>query len=143
MRRREFLQGGVALGLAGLPLGLGGAAEPGVRRYKRLGRTAMEISDISLGSSRSFDPDLEKRSIFQVRFKIPYCDLDFTDEERMRWFGKDTPIEFAHSLDDQIGGQIDAGFRIIGFYEDDWGGKEPIDSYMKSFIATRAIKQAG
>ncbi len=56
LRRREFLQGGVALGLVALPLGLGGAAETGVRRYKRLGRTAMEISDISLGSSRSADP---------------------------------------------------------------------------------------
>ena len=30
------------------------------------------------------------------------------------------PLEFSHSLDDQIGGQIEAGFVITGFYEDRW-----------------------
>ena len=52
----------------------------------------------------------------------------------------DAPIEFVHSLDDQLGGQLDAGFLIAGFYEDDWGGDEPIDQFFKSFIAVRSIK---
>ncbi|MEE9280708.1 MAG: aldo/keto reductase [Myxococcota bacterium] len=57
IRRREFLQGGVAatLGAAGLPLS-SRAASPGVRSYRRLGRTGLEISDISFGSSRTTDP---------------------------------------------------------------------------------------
>mgnify|MGYP000179817251 CR=1 FL=1 len=32
------------------------------------------------------------------------------------------------------------GFLIAGFYEDDWGGDEPIDQFIKSFIAVRSIK---
>ena len=50
------------------------------------------------------------------------------------------PIEFVHSLGDQLGGQLDAGFLIAGLYEDDWGGNEPIDQFIKSFVAVRAIK---
>jgi uncharacterized protein len=58
--RREFIRTGTWAGLSlGLGLGaLGSAAaesvshEPGVRRYSRLGRTGMEISDISFGADR-------------------------------------------------------------------------------------------
>lgn len=49
-------------------------------------------------------------------------------------------IEYAHTLEDQIQGQIEAGFVISGFYEDDFGGTRIIDKYIKTFIATRAIK---
>ncbi len=57
--RRDFLKGG-ALGAIGL-LGASDAAlavpaEPTVKRYKMLGRTAMKIADISFGSSRMKDP---------------------------------------------------------------------------------------
>ena len=31
-------------------------------------------------------------------------------------------------------------FLIAGLYEDDWGGSEPIDQFIKSFVAVRAIK---
>jgi hypothetical protein len=48
-----------------------------------------------------------------------------------------------HSLDDQLGGQLDAGFLIAGLYEDDWGGSEPIDRLIKSFVAVRSIKPLG
>ena len=40
----------------------------------------------------------------------------------------------------QLGGQLDAGFLIAGLYEDDWGGSEPIDQFIKCFVAFRAIK---
>ena len=60
--------------------------------------------------------------------------------ERARWFGAESASEFAQSLDDQSGGQLDAVLGMAGFYEDDWGGAEPIDQFMKSFVATRSIK---
>lgn len=41
---------------------------------------------------------------------------------------------------DQIQGQLDAGFVITGFYEDDFGGTRIIDKHIKTFIATRAMK---
>jgi len=65
--RRDFLiRGAGALG-AGL-LGTAGASafaadgEPRVRRYVPLGRTGMEISDISFGSSRTSNPDVVRHA---------------------------------------------------------------------------------
>lgn len=87
-----------------------------------------------------FDPEREKEGVFQVKFPAPYSDLaSITAAERERLY-PDEPLHFAHSLEDQIGGQIDAGFHIIGFYEDTWGGDQPIDRYMPAFLATRALK---
>ena len=36
------------------------------------------------------------------------------------------------------GGQIDAGFAIVGFYED--RGGPPLDNFMSGSIATKAVK---
>lgn len=86
--------------------------------------------------------DLEKmnKGLLEVRHSIPYSDLtSLTDEERQRLiYDQNEPICFGHSLEDQIGGQIKAGFAIIGFYEDVNGG--PLDPYIKTAIATRAKK---
>tara|TARA_B100000927_G_scaffold262244_1_gene232999 strand:+ start:161 stop:340 length:180 start_codon:yes stop_codon:yes gene_type:complete len=49
-------------------------------------------------------------------------------------------FDFNQRAWDQLGGQLDAGFLIAGLYEDDWGGSEPIDQFIKCFVAVRAIK---
>jgi SAM-dependent methyltransferase len=79
-----------------------------------------------------------------VRHKIPYSDLrDLSDSERQELiYAKNEALCFGHSLHDQIQGQIEAGFVIAGFYEDNSGGSEPLDAYIDPFIATRAIKLA-
>ncbi len=87
-----------------------------------------------------WDPELEKAGRFVVKRSLPYSDLDLSEAERRKVFGKDAPIEFSHTLTDQIGGQLDAGFQLLGLFEDDWDGKEPIDKHYKSFVATRAAK---
>ena len=88
----------------------------------------------------SFDWDLFDQGIYQVRYPIPYSDLtSLTEEERIKRYGLNEPLEFGHSLQDQIGGQMDAGFQLIGFYEDIWK-HEKISEYMPLFIATRALK---
>ena len=88
-----------------------------------------------------FDPQKEQEGILQVRFSLPYSELSsISEEERALHYGKDAPLEFGHTLQDQIGGQIDAGFVITGFYEDTFPG-ELISKYCDSFIATRAVKQ--
>ena len=65
MRRRRFLELGAATG-AGLASGLGpatgGAEAPRVRRLVPLGRTGLEVSDISFGSSRLSDPALVRHA---------------------------------------------------------------------------------
>lgn len=68
--RRKFLKAGsgAALGLAGVSTALResqsqttekrSARVPRIRRYARLGRTGLQVSDISLGSSSTSDPDV-------------------------------------------------------------------------------------
>lgn len=89
----------------------------------------------------SFDDDLAEQGIYQVKYKLPYSDLTSIGAQERREKYKDDPLEFGHSLDDQIGGQLDAGFHLIGFYEDYWDG-EQIKEYMPTFISTRALKPA-
>ncbi|MDY3551515.1 class I SAM-dependent methyltransferase [Gemmata sp. JC717] len=75
-----------------------------------------------------------------VRHPIPYSDLtSLTDEERTRYTSKDEPLCFGHTLEDQIGGQLDAGFRMAAFFEDR-DPTHPLAKYLPAFIATRAVK---
>ena len=91
-----------------------------------------------------FDYDLADRTgILQVKYALPYSDLtSLTEEERQRYIDKGFPLEFSHTLEDQIGGQLAVGFVITGFYEDSYGEEEGdiLANYMHIFIATRAIK---
>lgn len=77
-----------------------------------------------------------------VRHKIPYSDLESIDldERKELIIEKGDGVYFGHTLQDQIQGQIDAGFLISGFYEDNGGGKFPLDKYIDFMIATKAIK---
>jgi ubiquinone/menaquinone biosynthesis C-methylase UbiE len=88
-----------------------------------------------------FDDEEERRGILSVNHSIPFSTLDGLSEEEIEEHIKtNETIEFGHSLEDQIQGQIDAGFIIVGFYEDDFGGNRILDKYIKTFVATRAIK---
>lgn len=88
-----------------------------------------------------FDRELEERSELRVRHKLPYSDAtSLSEEERERLIEKGEPLEFSHTLEDQIGGQADAGFLISGLYEDRHGADDALSVYMPTLIATRAIK---
>jgi SAM-dependent methyltransferase len=89
---------------------------------------------------------IEKTGKLEVRYSIPYSDLEqLSDAEKKRYQEEGIPFEFGHSLEDQIGGQIEAGFVITGFYEDYERETEcnPLNCYMPLFIATRATKPSG
>jgi SAM-dependent methyltransferase len=75
-----------------------------------------------------------------VRHSIPYSDLEsLTEEERRRYTDQDEPLSFGHSLEDQIGGQLRAGFVLTGFMEDSLPD-HPLARYLPTTIATRAVK---
>ena len=77
---------------------------------------------------------------FAVRHRIPYSDVtSLTDEERRRYTDKGEPLCFGHTLADQIGGQLDAGLVLTGFYED-VGESWKLSEYIDCFAATRAVK---
>ncbi len=87
-----------------------------------------------------FGTTLEDQETLTIRYAIPYSDLEAFDEEELQAYMEEgTPLEFGHTLTDQIGGQIDAGFVITGFYEDICPDS-PISKYHPSYIATRALK---
>jgi len=89
-----------------------------------------------------FDQERLDEGELVVRHKIPYSDLtSLSDAERARYVDDMQPMEFGHSLTDQIGGQVDAGFLLAGFYEDVWPGTL-LNEYLPTYIATRALKPA-
>lgn len=88
-----------------------------------------------------FDQRLADDGVLQVRHRLPYSDLaSLSEAERQQYIADEQPMEFSHTLDDQIGGQLAAGFVLTGFYEDYWHGRA-LDEYMPTFMATRAVKQ--
>jgi hypothetical protein len=52
------------------------------------------------------------------------------------------PLCFGHSLEDQLGGQLDAGFVLAGLYEDLHQDGDVTVSFFPGFLATRALKPA-
>ncbi len=69
-----------------------------------------------------FDLELQEKGVLTARYSLPYSDLEsLTSEERERYLGLEEPVEWSHTLEEQIGGQLAAGFMLTGFYEDGWG----------------------
>ena len=90
-----------------------------------------------------FDHDaIDSGGPLEVRFELPFSDVDqFSEEENRHRIEQGQALEFSHSLDDQIGGQLKAGFTLGGFYEDRWDNSAtPLNQYMPTSMATLAIK---
>lgn len=88
-----------------------------------------------------FDDEMEEEGVLQAKNSIPYSPFKTLPEDELaKHIENNETLEFGHSLEQQISGQINAGFIITGFYEDDFGGERLIDEYIKSFIATKAVK---
>jgi SAM-dependent methyltransferase len=85
-----------------------------------------------------FDYPKAEQGIFEVKYPLPFDPTRLTEEQRLREFGLDSPWEFSHSLEEQIGGQLSAGFILTGLYEDQQN--TPLGKFMPGYIATRAIK---
>ncbi len=87
-----------------------------------------------------FDAAKMDKGKLKARHKIPYSDLQLSEKKRARLIGPERPLEFGHSLADLIGGQLEAGFQMIGFYEDRWGDDDRLSELIDVFIATNAQK---
>ncbi|MGC9367776.1 MAG: class I SAM-dependent methyltransferase [bacterium] len=90
-----------------------------------------------------FDWDeVEKTKQLKVKFKIPYSDEKHLDKHLLKAMIKNKqPLEFGHSLQNQLGGQIQAGFILIGYYDDsDPVDENPLAKYIANYGATNALK---
>jgi SAM-dependent methyltransferase len=88
-----------------------------------------------------FDRTLEAQGILQLRYQVPYSDVtSLSASERARFLEPDEPLCFGHSLEDQIGGQLAAGFVLTALYEDYHEEGDVTVPYFPGFLATRALK---
>jgi SAM-dependent methyltransferase len=83
---------------------------------------------------------LDTREEFVVRRRIPFSTADLPEDERRRIYG-DGPIEYSHTLTEQIGGQLAAGFTLTHLVEAPHHA-DATAQYMPGYFATRAIKAA-
>jgi SAM-dependent methyltransferase len=87
-----------------------------------------------------FDDIGLERGELRVAHRIPYSDIaGLTDEDRARLVEEGRPLEFGHTLGDQIGGQTAAGLVLTGFYED-IDPESVLGEHIPSYIATRALR---
>ena len=54
---------------------------------------------------------------------------------------EDAGVQFSHSIEEQIGGQLEAGFRLLNIYEDTNSDGRLHDLGIPSYIATRSLKE--
>lgn len=89
-----------------------------------------------------FDEDDVDRGVFVARHALPYSDVAARDPERLaRMEAAGEPLSFGHTLDQQIGGQLAAGFHLVAMFEDRWE-EHPLDRFFAPCIATLAVKPA-
>lgn len=96
------------------------------------------IAGFSNGVESIFDPVKLEQGELSVKYKLPYADVDHLDDPGIRRIAEAEGYIWGHTLADQIGGQIEAGFAIVGFYED--RGGTALDNYISGSIATKAVK---
>lgn len=75
-----------------------------------------------------------------VRHSLPYSDLtDLPDPMRADLMAQGLPLEFSHTLEEQLGGQLETGFLLTALYEDRHTEAQ-LARFMPTYIATRAVK---
>ena len=62
------------------------------------------------------------------------------ESQRRECLEEDLGMQFSHTAEEQIGGQLAAGFRLTGIYEDTNGAGNLHDHGAPTFWATRAVK---
>lgn len=75
----------------------------------------------------------------KLKYKLPFNPLKdpvlYEDSIKNDW-----GIQFSHTIEEQIGGQLEAGFTLTHLYEDTNGEGRLHEYNIPSFLATRAVK---
>lgn len=106
--------------------------------YRVLKKGGIMIAGHNNPNEFIFDIEEMEKGNLIVKHKVPYSDLANLTKDEFERITKNEGICFGHTLHDLIQGQIDAGFLIAGFYEDD--GCSILSKYIPTFFATKAIK---
>ena len=93
------------------------------------------LSGLDIGMN--FIVDSEERQIVN---RLPFDPLANPDQmQQLR--DDDAGVQFSHTLEEQIGGQLAAGFTLTDLYEDTNGAGRLHEMNIPSFIATRSVKR--
>lgn len=90
-----------------------------------------------------FDAAAEERGELIVKHALPYADITHLPPDELdRRVARDQTVEFSHTLEAQIGGQLQAGFVLTHMFEDRDGGALDTgrSAYFPTCMATRAVK---
>ena len=86
-----------------------------------------------------FDPDFQNEDVLISRHRLPFNPLtDLSEERKQKIIEDNKPFVFSHTLTEQLGGLLKAGFTITDIYEDGDGGGL-FDKYMNPYVAVRAV----
>ena len=88
-----------------------------------------------------FEPDFQREDALISRHPLPFDPLrDLTEEQRRKQLDNRMPLAFSHTLTEQLGGLMRAGFELTDIFEDGDGGGL-FDRWMQSYVAVRAVKK--
>ncbi|MBQ3518888.1 MAG: class I SAM-dependent methyltransferase [Clostridia bacterium] len=83
----------------------------------------------------------EENDPLKVVNPLPFNPLKMPKERRETMIANGDGIQFSHTLEEQIGGQLKAGFTLKALYEDlDREGGNEIGKYYPQYIATLSVK---
>ena len=90
-----------------------------------------------------FDLEKVQKKEYTLKYPLPYSDIhSLSLEERSKFLGAETPMEFGHTLSEQIGLLLKAGFHMTDFFEDNWDHQDELEKFFPQFINIRAVKIA-
>ena len=81
--------------------------------------------------------DEEEREIVN---SLPFDPLT-NEEQRKQLEREDAGMQFSHSLEEQITGQLEAGFTLLDLYEDTNGEGRLHELKIPTFLAMRSVKK--
>lgn len=86
--------------------------------------------------------ELQEKGLLKPKFKLPFSDISHLESSILtQKISSKEALIFGHTLTSQINGQLEAGFLLSGFYEDEHPSPRfLIEEYMQTMIATKAIK---
>ena len=93
------------------------------------------LSGLDIGMN--FIVDSEERQIVN---RLPFDPLANPDQMR-QLRDDDAGVQFSHTLEEQIGGQLAAGFTLTDLYEDTNGAGRLHELNIPTFLATRAVRK--
>ena len=105
--------------------------------YRILKKGGILLSGLDNGFNYLID-DFTVRPLV-ITNKLPYNPL-INPEQMEKTLKEDGSIQFSHTFDEQIGGQLEAGFVITAAYEDYNNDPDAIADGIPSFWATKAVK---